>query len=77
METTLKRLTDDALSLSIQQRAILARVLISSMDKENFQLDIDNAWEAELEKRIQDICFGKVKGVPAAEVFAKLREKYR
>ena len=51
-------------------------VLISSMDK-NFQQDIDNAWKAELEKRIQDIRFGKVKGVPAAEVFAKLREKYR
>ena len=76
MATTLKRLTDDALSLSIRQRAILARVLISSMDRD-FQQDIDNAWEAELEKRIQDIRFGKVKGVPAAEVFAKLREKYR
>ena len=76
MEITLKRLTDDALLLSIRQRGIFARVLISSMDK-NFQQDIDNAWKAELEKRIQDIRFGKVKGVPAAEVFAKLREKYR
>ena len=35
--------------------------------------DVD---DAELEKRIQDIRNGEVKGIPAATVFARLREKY-
>ena len=76
MANILKKLTEDTLSPPVRHRARLAHILISSLDKEP-QQDVDNAWDAELERRIQDILNGKVKGIPAEEVFAKLREKYR
>ena len=36
----------------------------------------ESAWTQELERRLADFESGRVKGVPAEEVFAKLREKY-
>jgi putative addiction module component (TIGR02574 family) len=53
----------------------LANILLSILDDDS-QWDIEDAWGAELEKRIHDIRSGNVKGIPAAEVFAKLRGKY-
>jgi putative addiction module component (TIGR02574 family) len=75
MKTELKKIANDALLLPIQQRAALAHILISSLDDDS-QQEVEHAWEVELEKRINDIRSGKVKGISAAEVFAKLREKY-
>ena len=75
MKTELKKIAKDALLLPIQQRAALAQILISSLDDDS-QQEVEHAWEVELEKRINDIRSGKVKGISAPEVFAKLREKY-
>ena len=74
MESELKKLSDDALLLPVRQRATLAHILLSSLDED--QQDVYHLWAVELEKRIQDIRSGKVKGISAAEVFAKLQEKY-
>ena len=38
--------------------------------------DSDSAWDAELERRFQDMESGRVCGVPAEKVFAELRKKY-
>ena len=76
MENELKKIADDALLLPYRQRAALAHILISSLDNDS-QQDVERAWEVELERRINDIRSGKDKGIHAAEVFAKLREKYR
>ena len=75
MKTELKKIVDNALLLPTNERAELANILLSSLDDDS-QRDIEDAWGAELEKRIHDIRSGNVKGIPAAEVFAKLREKY-
>ena len=75
MKTELKKIVDNALLLPTHERAKLANILLSSLDDDS-QRDIEDAWGAELEKRIHDIRSGNVKGIPAAEVFAKLREKY-
>ncbi len=75
MKTELKKIVDNALLLPTHERAELANILLSSLDDDS-QRDIEDAWGAELEKRIHDIRSGNVKGIPAAEVFAKLREKY-
>jgi putative addiction module component (TIGR02574 family) len=75
MTTALKQLTHDALELSVQERAKLAHILITSID-EKAEGDISSAWDVELKKRVQEIREGKVKGIPAEEVFAKLEEKY-
>ena len=36
----------------------------------------DAAWDAELARRAEEIKSGKAIGIPAAQVFAELREKY-
>jgi putative addiction module component (TIGR02574 family) len=39
-------------------------------------LDSEGAWDAELERRMDEIRSGKATGVPADRVFAELREEY-
>jgi hypothetical protein len=34
------------------------------------------SWDAEIEKRVDEIRSGKVKGILASEVFAKIKAKY-
>jgi putative addiction module component (TIGR02574 family) len=75
MTTTLKQLTLEALELPVQERAKLAHDLINSIDEESAE-DMASAWDLELKKRVREIREGRVKGIPAEEVFAKLEEKY-
>ncbi|MCK4765972.1 MAG: addiction module protein [Candidatus Aminicenantes bacterium] len=75
METTLQQLTSDALALPVQDRAKLAHTLISSIDEKS-ETDVSSAWDAELKKRVREIREGKVRGVPAEEVFVRLEKKY-
>ena len=74
MTATLERLTHDALELSTHERAQLAHSLIASMDEEH-DADADSAWDAEVERRVEEIRSGKVQGIPAEEVFARLKAK--
>ena len=74
MAATFKQLTHEALELPVQERAKLAQVLISSIDEVTAE-DMSSAWDAELKKRVREIREGRVKGIPAEEVFAKLEEK--
>ena len=75
MTTTLKQLTHEALDLPVQERAKLAHVLITSIDEVR-DGDISSAWDEELKKRVQEIREGRVKGIPAEDVFARLEDKY-
>jgi putative addiction module component (TIGR02574 family) len=75
MKATLDKVAHDALEMPEQDRAHLAHALILSMDDSGDD-DVSTAWDAEIERRVNDIRSGKVKGIPAEEVFAKLRDKY-
>lgn len=75
MNPEIKKITEDVLSLPIHDRAKLAHIIISSLDEDTTAASV-SAWELELEKRVRDIQSGKVKGVPAEEVFSKIRAKY-
>ncbi|MCP5049639.1 MAG: addiction module protein [bacterium] len=75
MTNELKQLMHDALELSPQERAKLAHVLITSIDDEGGN-DVSSAWDLELKKRVREIREGKVNGIPAEEVFARLEAKY-
>lgn len=75
MATTLERLTHDALELSEKERAQLAHNLIASMDGRP-DTDAVTAWDAEISRRVMAVREGSVTGIPAAEVFAKLKAKY-
>lgn len=76
MATTLDQITRTALDLPHEQRAKLAHTLIVSID-EAVDDDAPSAWDDEIKRRVDEIRSGQVEGIPATEVFAKLRDKYR
>jgi putative addiction module component (TIGR02574 family) len=75
MAVNVQELKDELKSLPPQQRAELAHFLIDSLDQEA-DPDAEAEWEKEVERRVAEIKSGQAQGIPAAEVFAKLREKY-
>lgn len=70
-----EKLKSQLSQLSTRERAELAHFLIHSLD-EGADPDAEAAWDAELDRRMQEIKSGKAFGEPAEEVFAQLREKY-
>ena len=78
MKATLEKVAEEALSLPVADRAALTRILINTLDAESAgdPADVDSAWQNEVEKRVDEVLLGRVKTIPAAEVFAKLRGKY-
>lgn len=70
-----EKLKTEVLRLPTDARAELAYCLIRSLDKGE-DADAKAAWEAELERRWQEMESGNDPGVPAEDVFAELRKKY-
>lgn len=75
MTETAEKLKAQLSQLSTQERAELAHFLIHSLD-EGVDADGEAAWDAELERRMEEIRSGKAVGEPADKVFAELRKKY-
>ena len=78
MSATLKQVAEEARSLSLADRSALTRILIESLDAEPAEdaTEVGHAWQAEVEKRVEEIKSGRVKTIPAEEVFARLRAKH-
>ncbi|MFY9621990.1 MAG: addiction module protein [Pyrinomonadaceae bacterium] len=64
----------DALSLPPGARAMLADHLLESLDWDE-QKEIDEAWAAEAERRMQEIRDGKVQTIDGEEVMRELRTR--
>ena len=77
MKATLEKVAEDALSLSLPDRSALTQILIRTLDPEPAEdaAEVQQAWQVEVEKRVDEILSGRVKTIPAEEVFAKLRAK--
>jgi Putative addiction module component len=73
MALTFEILTDQALDLPPAQRMRLARTLIESVETEDAP-SADAAWGVEIRERIAPFDSGEGVGIPALEVFRKLRE---
>ena len=71
MSNLLKKIQNDALSLSNQERAFLADRLLSSLG-EDVLTDVDIAWIEEAERRYQEYKDGKRQGISAQDVLPKL-----
>jgi putative addiction module component (TIGR02574 family) len=78
MKATLEQVAEEAMSLSLSDRSALTRILFQSLDPEpaDDAAEVQQAWQAEGERRVDEILSGRVKTVPAGEVFARLRAKY-
>lgn len=70
-----ERLRNELLQLPSQDRAELAYYLLQSLDQKGEEAS-QAAWEAELERRWQEMETGAVEGESAEDVFASLRKKY-
>ena len=70
METDFERLTAEVLSLSTDERAAFAQMLIASLDADPA---IDHAWAEEVDLRIAEVEDGTVDVIPMPEALANVR----
>jgi putative addiction module component (TIGR02574 family) len=70
MSTQLEIVEAQALKLTPEERAQLADRLISSIFEDH---EIEDAWAAEVERRIEEVESGRTKLIPAAEAIARAR----
>lgn len=70
MQTQFEALEVEALKLTTTERAKLAEHLIASLDEDT---EIEDAWAAEVERRIAEIEAGTVQLIPAEEAIALAR----
>lgn len=82
-ESVAEKVTDDALKLSLPERALLARKLLLSLEESLEESmgademgDVQRAWDAEVGRRVEDIRAGRAQGRPADQVFADIRARY-
>ena len=73
MTEAAERIKSELSQLSQADRAALAGFLLSTPAESD--ADTEAAWDVELARRLEDIREGRVEGIPAEQVFAKLREK--
>jgi len=70
MSSQLETLEADAMKLTAEERAQLADRLIASLFED---AGIEDAWESEVERRIEEIEAGRSKLIPASEAIARAR----
>jgi putative addiction module component (TIGR02574 family) len=66
---TTKKIIEEALSLPVEERAMIAESLLRSLNMPN--TDMDEKWTEVAKRRLQELRSGKVRPVPGDEVFAK------
>ena len=74
MNTHLDHLTEDALSLSLRERGILATRLIESMDMAA-RNEVRDSWLDIAEERLRDIDEGRVTPIDEDEVERRIRAR--
>jgi len=71
MNTSLKQVEEQALSLSPEERARLAEVMLESLTEP--LADIEQAWAQEIEERVAAFDRGDIPSYPAEDVFAEAK----
>ena len=66
---TTKKIIEDALSLPVEERALIADSLLRSLNMPN--TGTDAKWTEVAKRRLQELRSGKVMPIPGDEVFAK------
>lgn len=62
--------------LSKEERADLAYFLLQTLEPEEEE-GASAAWDAEINRRVDEIRSGRATGKPADQVFTEVRERYR
>jgi len=72
MTPQVSEVLEKALTLSTQERGLLIDRLIESLDEGPAEEGVEDAWEEEIKKRVDDIRSGKAKMIPGEEVRRRL-----
>ena len=72
MSATAEKLREELAGLSFEDRTELAHFLFDTLGP-----DEDLAWEAELDRRDEEILSGKEPGISGDQVFAELKSRYQ
>ncbi len=73
----INRIITEALRLGAKERAVIAQRLISSLEDNKRDLQVEKAWQSEIKKRWSAIQKGKVRLIPWEEVELELRKHSR
>jgi putative addiction module component (TIGR02574 family) len=69
-----KELIAEAMSLPVEERAIIVDSILRSLNSP--EEDLDSQWVAEAERRLEEVRAGRVKAIPGDQVFAKVRKRF-
>ncbi len=72
MSAATKAVLEAALKLRPEEREELVDELSASLDLS----DLGEYWEGEIKRRMEDVDTGRVKTVPAEDVFARLEQRF-
>jgi len=71
---TTERLIEEALSLPVEERALIADSLLRSLNAPDAA--IDAKWIEVAKRRREELRTGKVKPIPGDEVFSEIAERF-
>lgn len=74
MAKSARKLFEEAMRLDPKERAALMRLLVDMLDAES-EDGADEAWQAEIERRIEELDSGQVQAVPWEELRARLYQR--
>ncbi len=77
MSPEAEELLKKALALPEKERAELAGDLLKSLDGAPSEEGVEEAWDAEIGSRVDDVRSGRVKTIPVKEVMRSLADRRR
>ena len=72
MTPQVSKVLEKALALSTQERGLLIDHLIESLDDAPAEEGVEEAWDEEIKRRVDEIRSGKAKMIPGEEVRRRL-----
>lgn len=70
----MKELIDEAVSLPVEERALIADSLLRSLNHP--ESNIDNKWKIEAQNRLEQLRSAEIDSIPGDEVFNKIWERF-
>ena len=71
---TMKELIEEAVSLPVEERAIVAESILRSLNPP--ESEIDRQWAQVAERRLAELRSGTVQPVPGEQVFARVWKRF-